>query len=98
MGLHGAPLRAIGKRGTFAVVSSHDDAPTRPSEDDLWAHEGVVEALMDHATVLPMRFGSHVADEASLRTILRERGSEFEALIALVEGAVEVGVRAQLPA
>jgi hypothetical protein len=96
-GLGGAELRTVGEGAPFAVVSEHDRLSPQLSEDDLWAHEAVVEALMDRATVLPMRFDASVAEEAELRRILGERREEFEALLAAVRGAVELGVRAQLP-
>jgi hypothetical protein len=95
-GLQGASPRVLGGRAPFAVVSDHEDLPPQPSEEDLWRHERVVEELMEHSTVLPMRFGSNVADEVKLQAILGERRREFEALIEGVRGAVELGVRAQL--
>lgn len=95
-GLDDADLRTIGDRGPFAVVSEHEQLSSQVSEEDLWAHERVVEELMDRAAVLPMRFDGTVADEATLRRILDERREEFEALLAGVRGAVELGVRAQL--
>ena len=95
-GLDGGELRTVGEEAPFAVVSEHDRLSPRLSEDDLWAHEAVVEASMDRAAVLPMRFDSTVADEAELRRILAERREEFETLLAAVRGAVELGVRAQL--
>jgi hypothetical protein len=95
-GLDGAPLRTVGEEGPFAVVSEHERFAPRLSEDDLWAHERVVEELMDRATVLPMRFDASVAEEGALLRIIDERRAEFEALLARVRGAVELGVRAQL--
>jgi len=97
-GLQGASPRVLGRRAPFAVVSDHEDLPPQPSEEDLWRHERVIEELMEHSTVLPMRFGSNVADEVKLEAILDERRREFEALIEGLRGAVELGVRAQLPA
>jgi gas vesicle protein GvpL/GvpF len=96
VGLDGAELRAVGERAPFAVVSEHDRLSAQLREDDLWTHETVVEALMDQATVLPMRFDGAVAGEATLLRILDERQQEFETLLAAVRGAVELGVRAQL--
>src|SRR5436309_2697505 len=87
----------MGKRAPFAVVTDHEDLPPQPSEDDLWRHESVVEELMERSTVLPMRFGTNVADDVKLQEILDERRGEFEALIEGLRGAVELGVRAQLP-
>jgi hypothetical protein len=86
----------VGERGPFAVMSEHQDLPPQPSEEDLWTHEAVVEDLMESSTVLPMRFGTRVADEADLQKVLHERRDEFEATIERVRGAVELGVRAQL--
>lgn len=97
VGLGGADLRVVGDEAPFAVVSEHDDQlSSQANEEDLWAHEAVVEALMDRAAVLPMRFDSAVADEGALRRIIGERREEFKALLTTVRGAVELGVRAQL--
>jgi hypothetical protein len=96
VGLDGADPRTVGEAPPFAVVSEHDQLSPRLSEGDLWAHEAVIESLMDRATVLPMRFDSAVAEEAELRRILDRRRGEFEALLTAVRGAVELGVRAQL--
>lgn len=96
IGLDNAELRAVGKEAPFAVVSEHDQLPPQLSEDDLWAHERVVEELMERATVLPMRIDGTVANQETLQRILDERRKEFEVLLTGVRGAVEIGVRAQL--
>jgi gas vesicle protein GvpL/GvpF len=95
-GLQGASVRVVGERGPFALMSEHRDLPPQPSEEDLWTHEAVVEDLMESSTVLPMRFGTRVADEAGLLAVLDERRDEFETAIERVRGAVELGVRAQI--
>src|SRR5262245_4704319 len=43
--------------------------------------------------VLPVRFGTTVADEAALATTLTARADEFRELLELVRGRVEIGVR-----
>jgi hypothetical protein len=96
-GLHGASVRAIGAQAPFAMASEHRAIASHPDEADLWAHERVVENLMDAATVLPMRFGSTIADDASLVAILEARRREFEAMIEDLQGTVELSVRAQIP-
>jgi hypothetical protein len=95
-GLHGAPVRAFGAEPPFAMASEHRDSLGHPDEEDLWAHERIIEDLMDRSTVLPMRFGSMVPDEASLLKILGERRGEFERLIGRIRGRVELSVRAQV--
>jgi hypothetical protein len=93
-GLRGSSLRAIGEDGVFAIVSEHRDLRIEAAEEDLWAHEDVVEDLMDRSAVLPMRLGSTLPDEAAVRATLRERRREFEGALERVRGAVELGVRA----
>jgi hypothetical protein len=95
-GLHGAPLRAVECGPVQAIVSEHAVAP-EPDEELLWAHEQVVEQLMEGAAILPMRFGNTVASPGELEAILARRQAEFAASLERVRGAVELSVRAQLP-
>lgn len=95
-GLHGAPLRAIECGPLQAVVSEHAVAP-EPGEGLLWAHERVVEELMEGATILPMRFGTTVEGPEALVAMLEPRREEFVAALERVRGAVELSVRAELP-
>jgi hypothetical protein len=95
-GLRGAPLRAIGGSGIFAIASEHDDPRIQANEEDLWTHENVVEALMDRSAVLPMRFGSVLPDEEAVGALLRNKRLEFELALSHVRGAVELGVRAAI--
>lgn len=95
-GLFEAPIRVVGDGPPFGIVSEHAELDLGPSEDDLWAHEQVVEGLMEHGAVLPLRFGSTVADEEELATILAERREEFSTALDRVRNAVELGVRARL--
>jgi hypothetical protein len=97
-GARGASLRVLGDGTVFAVFTEHPDLPLEPSVEDLWEHEAVVEELMQLGTILPMRVGSTVPHERDLEAILRERRAEFESALTRVGGAVELGVRAQLPA
>lgn len=94
-GLHGAPLRTLATGPLQAVFSEHALAP-EPEEDLLWAHEQVVERLMEEATILPLRFGSTVGGPETLRAMLGERREEFLAALERVRGAVELSVRARL--
>jgi hypothetical protein len=93
-GLRGSPLRAVTESALHAIVSEHEDLRIEASEDDLWAHENVVESLMKRGSVLPMRLGSSVPDEAAVRDLLTSREEEFRRALERVRGAVELGVRA----
>jgi Gas vesicle synthesis protein GvpL/GvpF len=97
-GLDGAPPRAVGDAGLFAIVSEHDGLEVEATEDDLWAHESVVEALMDAGAVLPVRLGTVMRDDAAVLESLRERREELGSALERVRGAVELGVRAAVVA
>ena len=72
-GLDGAPVRVVDHAGLAAVVSDRDDATLVADTDALWAHERVVEAVMDEATVLPVRFGTQFSSEGDLLCVLDQR-------------------------
>jgi hypothetical protein len=96
-GLHGAPLRRVEAGELAGLVSEHAVAPEL-DEEVLWAHEQVVEELMSLATILPLRFGSSVERAEALIAMMAERREEFLASLERVRGAVEISVRAELPA
>jgi hypothetical protein len=96
-GLHGAPLRRIESGRLAGLVSEHAVAPEL-DEEVLWAHEQVVEELMSLTTILPLRFGSSVERAEALTAMMEERSEEFLAALERVRGAVELSVRAELPA
>ena len=94
-GLAGAPLEVLREGPLQAVFSRHGgDDVGEPTPEALWAHERVVERLMADRAVLPMRFGSRVADDDSLRRVLVSGREEYVAALARVSGRVELGVRA----
>lgn len=84
-------LRVDGIGGVYGPAPEEE---ARPTEDALWAHERVVEALMDDGAVLPARFGTVVADLERLEEELLRRKAEFARALERVRGRVELGVRA----
>lgn len=81
--------------GTLAGV--HGPTPAvDASPEALWAHEAVVEQLLEAGPVLPARFGTVLAEE-DLRDELERRAGEFTSALELVRGRVELGVRASWP-
>jgi hypothetical protein len=93
-GLDGAPVGTICVGTVAAIASEHAELRLEPAEEELWAHETVVEAAMDDGPVLPMRIGSVVEDTGAVVAMLRARGSDFGRALDHVRGAVEIGVRA----
>jgi len=95
-GLRGAEVRPVPIGGLSAAVSEHESIEVATDEDDLWAHEQVVEGLMADGPVLPMRLGSVLPDEASVLAAVGAREAELVETLARIEGAVELGVRAAI--
>jgi hypothetical protein len=86
------PLRAVRSDGLTALY-----APTEPHEatlEELERHEAVVEALMESRDLLPVRFGTLIADERAAARAVAERSEELAASLDRVRGAVELAVRA----
>jgi hypothetical protein len=92
-GIDGEPVQTIGAGAVYAVASEHDDLRLRADEDTLWAHESVVEAMMEAGTVLPLRMGSTMEGSDSVDALLRARRADFARAMDRVRGAVEIGVR-----
>ncbi|GAA2922297.1 MULTISPECIES: GvpL/GvpF family gas vesicle protein [Streptomycetaceae] len=104
-GLEGGPLRTV-RAGDLAALVSSVPAASYGTEgvkavmEDLGqlevmarTHHAVVAAAYEHATVLPMRLATVYLDDARVRTMLGERRPEFGALLARLEGHVELGVK-----
>jgi hypothetical protein len=89
---HGDSLRTVEHGGLAAVVSEHDGASADRSE--VFDYERVMERLMAERTILPMRFGSVLADEREVRAVLSDRAEELHAGLERVRGAVELSLRA----
>jgi hypothetical protein len=92
-GLGGATLRALEHEGLAAVFSRHRSFRPRPIPEQVLDHERVVEAIMARGVVLPLRFGTQLADETELEALLAERHDELLRSLARVRGKVEIGLR-----
>jgi gas vesicle protein GvpL/GvpF len=93
LGLDGEALVAIVCDGIVAVASEHARALDASTEDALWEHERVLEALLEAGPVLPVRFGVHFADREALCAKVRPRSAELAKALTEVRGKVEVSVR-----
>jgi hypothetical protein len=91
-----APLRVVTHGRLAGVCCSTARERVEPTEEALWQHERVVQELMRDRAVLPLRFGSLLASEHALRSLLRTREDEFCDALDFVRDRVEVSVRARL--
>ncbi len=87
------PLFAVPCAGLVALCAPAHDQEVTPAA--LWRYEEMVEALMESRDVLPVRFGTLVADENAIVGAVAERRSELVASLDRVRGAVELAVRAR---
>jgi hypothetical protein len=77
-----------------AIVTEHRGSPPEPSLERLCDHERTVRTLMDSRAILPARFGSVLADERTVRALLRRRRRDLLARLRRVRDAVELALRA----
>jgi hypothetical protein len=88
----GPPLRAIRSDGLTVLCAPAESREV--TADALWRHEQMVEALMESRDLLPVRFGTLVADDQAAARAVEERKEELAASLERVRGAVELAVRA----
>jgi hypothetical protein len=93
-GIGGEPLMPVTCGDVVAVTSEHAETlDLAPSEEVLWEHEAVLEALLEAGPVLPVRFGVRFADREAVRAELQPRGARLAAMLADLRGKVELSVR-----
>ncbi|MFE4212036.1 GvpL/GvpF family gas vesicle protein [Streptomyces sp. NPDC056844] len=104
-GLEGAPLRTVRAGELTALVSSvpsvsYGTEGVKAQMENLdrlevlaRTHHAVVEAAYEHAAVLPMRLVTVYLDDGRVGEMLGARAPEFSALLARLEGHVELGVK-----
>jgi hypothetical protein len=94
-----APVRIVSENELVALVSTieddFDDRLKDPEEAKrmVLAHHGVLTAVCRTRAVLPMRFGTVFADDASLRGALCERHDALLAALCRLDGTREWGVK-----
>jgi hypothetical protein len=92
-GLGDAPVRTIAAAGLVAYVSDAPSGRLRPERRHLSAHQGVLRALMEGRTVLPVSFGVVARNEAEVRGIIASNASQFREQCERVHDRVEHALR-----
>jgi len=93
-GVEDTSLCSLTCQDIAAVVSPLATAKkVLPTEDNLWRHEAIVEALMADRGVLPVRFGTVLANEAAVQGALAAHYADFVASLDRMRGRVELGLR-----
>ncbi|MFD0431502.1 GvpL/GvpF family gas vesicle protein [Streptomyces zhihengii] len=105
-GVDGGALRPVSShRGLTALVSAvprerFGEEGLAAQLEDLGrleavarAHHTVVDTAFAETTVLPMRLATVYRDEARVAAVLEERHAAFDALLRMLDGHVELGVK-----
>lgn len=91
-GVDSAPVRPLTHDGLVALVSPLERTELRAA--DLRAHWHVLDHVCEHATVLPVRFGTLMASEDELRRGLLDANRErLTELLEAMDGLVQLTVK-----
>ena len=92
-GVEGSPVRAI-EEGELAALVSDVAGGALAAAREVRAHWRVLEAASAQATILPVRFGTVMDDDAAVREqLLTASAPRLEALLKELTGRVQVGVK-----
>jgi hypothetical protein len=91
-GIQGQTPRIIDDDDLRIIVSDFSGTSLVPTKENVFAHERIIESLMDQATPLPFRFGSVVYQE-KLRQFVRSNRSLLQADLEQTRGCVEMGLK-----
>lgn len=92
-GIGGAVPVFVETHGLACAVSAAADATIAPEPSQIWRHQEVVAALMEGRPVLPLRFGTVVADAAAGLRLLASHHAELSAQLGRVRHCVEFALR-----
>jgi hypothetical protein len=92
----GSGVRLVTEGAVGALVETIDPEQPLGRRKDLLAHSTVLNAMAAQGPVLPMRFGSVVADEeAVVEELLRPQHDHFAEMLEGVRGKVQLNLRAR---
>jgi hypothetical protein len=92
-GITGADLFAVSVNEISAVVSETERADMSTDKANAIAFAGVIENLVQHFTLLPMRFGSIMESIGSILNMLEKNYPEFLNNLQKVENKSEFGLK-----
>jgi hypothetical protein len=92
-GIDGAVVHQISHASLAAIVSPLAHARLAPSPLHLWQHEVVISAVLAHAPVLPVRFGTALTNHDDVQATLMHHAPQFLANLEEVRGCAELSLR-----
>jgi hypothetical protein len=92
-GVEGSPVRTVSE-GDLAALVSDVAGGALAAAREVRAHWRVLEAVSAQATILPVRFGTVMEDDETIRTqLLAANGERLSALLQELVGRVQVSVK-----
>ena len=92
-GVEGSPVRAI-REGDLAALVSDLAGGALAAAREVRAHWRVLEAASAQASILPVRFGTVMDDDAAVqKQLLAANAERLQALLKELTGRVQVGVK-----
>ena len=92
-GVEGKPVVVVDHGGLGAAISELGESDSFPDVAAILAYESVVESFFSRQTIIPMRYGCTVRDRSELAAVLDEHRKEYDALLARLDGLVEMGLQ-----
>ncbi|MFA7467237.1 MAG: GvpL/GvpF family gas vesicle protein [Desulfotomaculaceae bacterium] len=89
----GREIFNLADNGLGMVVSRAGGWEAGLLSENLYAHNAVMEYLLEHYTVLPVRYGTIVAGEKEITDLINCYGGEFKRQLHRFRGKVEMGVK-----
>jgi hypothetical protein len=90
----GGPSRLVTHQGVAVLATEVEGDEVLPSRANLLAHTRVVEVATDHATVVPVRFGTVVPDEPALvEGYLADQAESLRTTLVRLDGHRELRLR-----
>jgi hypothetical protein len=96
-GIDGQPVFTVTYQQLAVAVSLAPPTTLLLNPANIRTYGRVVAALHRRRTVVPMRFGCALTDEAAITCLLAERYGHYRTLLEELRGCVEMGIRLLLP-
>jgi hypothetical protein len=96
IGIGENPVYTIDHKDIAAVVSTIPFKQMESNLNDIVAHQRVVEAARETATVLPVRFGVILKNEEGIKKLLSSSYRDYSSKIARLRGRDELGIKVLL--
>lgn len=92
-GLGARSVRVLLAEDLVALVSEAPSDTVARSRRNMLDHTSVLERAMQHATVLPLRFGTIAPSDSALLSCLAANRAAFRDELRSIEGRVELGLK-----